>query len=334
MHAVLALGLLLFAPGQAQAAGASACAERLSIEASADDSGELRAALRQGLLGNSETSLCDEARVRLTRTSAGWNVRLMLRGQQVERDVATVGAAATWVEAWLLPRLAEAPGAEPAEPRAAEERHRQPPPREGKPRTTSTERQGARSSGRAPSPPSTSPSPEVQVVALGSVLAGEDESLWVGGELALRVRVARSAWLGAALGAATDSALSGPAEEYPTTTRQSVLASVRGGALIPISRRVEVAVGGGAGVTTGITVRNADGLSDDIDQGGIFGEILIDSSFALAGGLRLIAGLGARYRLLSTGDPDKTVPLRIPDVMPALSGEFRLGAGYNFGGAP
>jgi hypothetical protein len=148
------------------------------------------------------------------------------------------------------------------------------------------------------------------------------------------MQVTRSVWLGAALAAARDTALSGPAEQTPTTVRHAYNASARGGVSLDVARNVDLAAGVGAGVTTGVSLRRSAGQADDIDQGGVFVETVADAGVGITESLKLLFGVAGRYRLLSTGDQDKRLPLRIPDVMPDLSAELRVGAGWTFGAQP
>ena len=129
-----------------------------------------------------------------------------------------------------------------------------------------------------------------------------------------------------------DTAWSGPAEQNAPTSRESYAASARGGVLIGAAPRVVLALGGGAGVTSGSATRHFSGTSDDIDQGGAFFEALADASFGIGGEVDLIAGMAVRYRLLSPRDREDPLDTRVPAVMPNLTGELRVGAGWSFGG--
>ena len=97
-------------------------------------------------------------------------------------------------------------------------------------------------------------------------------------------------------------------------------------------RKLDVALGVGAGVTTGTATRSYNGQDDDVDQGGIFGEALGDVSLDVGSGIALLGGLVFRYRLLAPHDNEDPLDARFPAVMPAFTGELRLGAGFSLGG--
>jgi hypothetical protein len=301
----------------ALADGGESCDRALTIDGPPERVVELRAALNRTSLHTLADPTCAEALVSLRERDGGYSIALVIGGAHVNRDVTTIDAAATWVEGWLSVPPAElrppATAAEPAlEPRA--------PPRKAPERDSPV----------SPDPPRlifVRPSAQVGLLATGA--AGNDGSLWSGGELLGRLHMTPTLWFGGAVGLDADTALTGPAEE---ATRFTTRAALRVGARLPVARRLDAVLGVGFGVTWGNAFASFDGDDEDLDQGGGFVEAHADATYRVSSRFSLIGGFAARGRLLSRGEREDETERLMPDAMPPVTGELRLGAGWDFGG--
>jgi hypothetical protein len=140
--------------------------------------------------------------------------------------------------------------------------------------------------------------------------------------------------MGAALGAETDPAWTGPASEVAETSRLALRASARTGVRIPVSERVDVLGGGGLGVTWASASRSLATDDEDVQQGGFFVEAHADAAYRLSPRLSLLGGVAGRGSFLSTRAKQDATEAAMPDPLPALTGELRIGAGWDFGGSP
>lgn len=312
--------LLASATASAQA---GSCESELRIEGSPDDARSLREALRAGSLGGASGGSCAGALVSLRERDGGYTVALALGGAKVEREVGSIGAAATWVEVWLTGPMPDPLSRDPSTPasQAAPARALAPAPDRAEP---------------APAPPPRVilVQPAAQVALFGTGGAGSDASMWAGGELSARLHMTPSFWMGAAFGAESDSTWTGPAQEIDETQRVALRASARAGGRWPLSPRVDGVLGAGVGVTWGSTMREQANDDMDTDQGGLVLEAHADASVRLSGRFSLLGGLCARGRLLSRRSVEEAEEAVLPDPMPALTGEVRLGAGWDVGGSP
>jgi hypothetical protein len=313
-----ALGALaaVLVAGAAFAEGNS-CDSALTIDGPPEGVSALRAALNESSLHSSADATCAEALVSLREREGGYSIALAIGGAHVQRDVATIDAAATWVEGWLSTPPSElrdpageaASAVDPAPPRGA-----------------------GPQKDRAAAPDATrvivlNPPGQFGLVATGA--AGNDGSLWSGGELFGRLHMNPTLWFGGAVGFDADTAWTGPAQE---ATRFTARAALRGGAKLPLTPRLDAILGAGFGVTWGIAIRTFDDEDEDINHGGGFIEAHADAAYHVSTRLSLIGGLAARGRLLSTRATEDETERLMPDAMPPVTGELRLGAGWDFGG--
>lgn len=328
MCGALAFGALV-ASSSARADEGASCEHTLRIDGPPAEVPVLRAALQKSHLAGLSDRACADARVSLSPRAAGYTVALFSGADHVERDVASVDDAATWVEGWLAGSVF----ADPPEPEGAS--------------VAPAGSAGVGAAAAAPAPPPerdaaqperaprvvfVTPAAQIALVGVGS--AGSDESVWAGGELSARLHLTRTFWMGAALGADADTVSTGPADDAGGTRRLGLHASARAGARLPVTPRLDVVLGTGAGVTWGTSTRTLAGDDEDVQQGGLFVEGLAEASFRVTERLSLLGGMGMRGRVLSGRAKEDATEQRVPDPMPAFDGALLLGAGWEIGGSP
>ena len=316
-------GALLVGPLHAEAA--ETCDRLLKIDGRPEDVSALRQALSQSSLHASAEQSCRDTSISLRGMPGGYSIELAVGNARVEREVASIAAAATWVEGWIADPPPSQPATvdAPAEPSAASAA---PAP----PRAAPAQ---SRDRAEPPAPPQVIyVQPGAQLALLAMAGAGNDGSAWGAGEVFARLQVTPTWWMGAALGFERDTALVGPADDLDGTSRMAIRASGRGGARLPISSALDAVLGAGVGVTWGMTMRSFGNDDEDIDHGGFFVEGLADTSWRVSERLSLLAGLGARGRMLSVRATEDATERILPDAMPVFTGELRLGAGWDFGG--
>jgi hypothetical protein len=301
----------------------STCDAAVRIDGSPEDVTSLRTALAGGALHDLRDPVCDRAVIAIVRRGDDWLVGLQAEGVRVDREVGDLGAAAGWIEGWLT---GTPPFATPATAIAAAARPS--PPAEPGPAPRREPDRAAR-----PSPSPIVVQPAVHVALTASTAAGNDGSIWGGVQLAPRLQVSPSFWLGGALGGQMDTTWRGPANAPAPTSRLGVHAAMRGGTRIALTSRTALFVGGGVGVVWGVATREFERDDDDISQGGLFGEVLAEAWMPVSSRLSLVAGIGAKGAMLTTrGRQDETERL-VPDAMPPLMAGAHVGAGWTFGDA-
>jgi hypothetical protein len=310
-----------FASGEA-VADVTMCNESLQLQGEEAAVGELRSKLASGMLQSVAGPACDQARVHVRSNGKTWLLSLVLGDERVEREVNSMADAAVWVESWLLPLVVSTGGGDenPAStPPAAVE--------------------------AAPAPAKVEPSahttkldvvvvhPGATVVASAAGLLSDDGTVWTGGELAAEILVSDRMWLGAAVGGALDTELSGPMSGQGDVRRGFVHATARAGSVVPLFGQTKLRAGGGLGVGSAWVVEVFE--DDDVDKGR--GGLLLESvalvSSPLGKGVSLSSGLVLRGHVVRFGtgglDPDEE---SLPEPLPVWHAELQVGVAFALGG--
>ena len=209
---------------------------------------------------------CAHAEITLTRHDGVYHIALMLGHDQVERDVATLADASTWIESWLMP----------LRPRQAIS--------EGK----RAERHGESGLGTRTPPEAGAATPrEAQVPirapsALGrmglAALGAEaiDRTFWAGPELSGKLVFSDRLWFGGAVSALEDVTTH---LDDDGKQRRFLKLGVRLGGRWSWQPPLSIELGFGAGLVTALSSVKVGSEHDEEDEAGIFGEVALDVDY-------------------------------------------------------